>query len=290
MNIRALQYLLAIADERNVTRAAARVHIEQAPLTLAMKRLEKELGFQLYVRSAGGVSLTEAGEHFCVYAREAVKSLEDGIAIAALAQHGLVGRLRIGYVSSATYFLLPRILRAFREEFPNIVINLRQMATNEQFQQLSTDDLDFGFARSADETLTLGQNVIATEPFICAIPKGHPLSKKTRLHIDDLKGQPLIMLPPRSGTGTYQQLSNVFARAGYRPTVVQEVSQLEASIGLVSSGIGIAIVPSSLRCMAVPGVLYRQLTGIQTLAEFHLIWNKEKLTAAGKHFLAIATK
>ena len=288
MNIRILRQFITVAEEKNITKAAARIHIEQAPLSLAIKRLEKELGFDLLIRNSKGIKLTEAGLHFLGCAKDAVKTIDSGISASRHMSAGLLGRIRIGFVTSASYELLPRIIQVFRKKFPNVDLTLKQMTNEELIRNLASENLDFIFTRSSLELKELSFETLVNEEFVCAIHAHHKLAKNKSVHIKDLKDESFITLRPYLG-GFYDQLMGLFTEANFKPKIVQEMPQLDAIIGVVGTGLGVGIIPATLKYLNIPNVKYLKLNGVNSTARIYLAWNKNNLNGASAKFLEIAT-
>ncbi len=287
MNIRILRQFITVAEEKSITKAAGRIHIEQAPLSLAIKRLEKELGFDLLIRNSKGVQLTEAGKHFLEYAKESVKSIDLGIAASKHMAEGLMGRVRIGFVTSASYALLPKIIQSFRKKYPNVDLTLKQMTNEDLIRNLTSENLDFILTRSSLELNGLAFEVLLDEYFVCAIHTSHKLAKNKSVNMKDLKNESFITLRPYTG-GFYDQLMNLFIEANFKPKIVQEMPQLDAIIGTVGTGLGIGIVPSTLMYLNIPNVKYLKLNGITSKARIYLAWNQSSLNGATQKFHEIA--
>lgn len=288
MNIRILRQFLTVAEEKSITKAAARIHIEQAPLSLAIKRLEKELGFDLLIRNPKGVELTGAGLHFLEYAKDAVKAIDSGISASKHMAAGLLGRVRIGFVTSASYELLPKIIQVFRKKFPNVDLTLKQMTNEDLIRNLASENLDFILTRSSLDLKELSFETLVNEEFVCAIHAHHKLAKNKSVHIKELKDESFITLRPYLG-GFYDQLMGLFTEADFKPKIVQEMPQLDAIIGVVGTGLGIGIVPATLKYLNIPNVKYLKLNGVNSTARIYLAWNKSNLNGASAKFLEIAT-
>ncbi len=288
MNLRTLDYFVAVGEELSFTRAAARVHIQQAPFSQAIRKLEEQVGAVLLKRNTRGVELTEAGLAFLAASRGILQSYTDGVRAAQLAGKGLSGRLRVGYVAYAAYDLLPHIVRAFREACPQVALSLRQLISGEQIELIRRGELDAGMIRPAELPADVNQSLLLSEPFVCALPDKHRLAGRRRIRVRDLQGEPFIMLPSQPRTGFYRQIESILSVAGVVPRVVQEALQLDTMVGLVSAGIGVAIVPASVRRRSTEGVVFCDLDGTQARAEIRFVWKGGEESAAMRNLLVVA--
>ena len=198
MELRHLRYFVVVAEELHFRRAAERLHMSQPPLSQQIRALEEEVGATLLLRNQRQVELTAAGAAFLERAREILTLVEDAALEARRVQRGEVGRLAIGFVGSAMYSFVPELLRAFREQFPDVVLRLQELGTSEQLRQLENGRLDVGFMRLPVLRPELRVETVCEEPVIAALPDLHPLAAKRRLSLEDLEGQPLVLLT-RSG-------------------------------------------------------------------------------------------
>jgi DNA-binding transcriptional LysR family regulator len=263
MKMRQLEYFLTIADEGGFNRAAKRLHVAQPSLSVQIKTLEDEVGAQLFERNKRHVFLTQAGKQFQQRAR-AILSLADTAKLEArCAEAGELGTLDIGYSASAMFsHVLPAAIRGFRRQHPYVVLTLHGIPSLEQLQRLMERTLDLGVLRKPDIKAPDGIHISEWRrtPLVVAIQEDHPLARRSSLSLSQLKAEPFIMYPREAGTGIYWQVTDLCARAGFRPRVAREVLESSAIIGLVAAGVGVAIVPSGIQCIQFEGVKYRELT------------------------------
>lgn len=274
MNLRHVRYFVAVAEELSFTRAAARCHIEQAPLSRAVKKLEQELNLELLLRNTRSVQLTAAGRVFLESAKIALEEFERGVTRAANAQKGVTGELNIAHVGSTVYELLPSIIHQFKADYPLVSLRIKQLTSREQLLQLMTGDVDVGFVRSRPEEKELAAFRLFSEPFLCAVSKEHPLASEARTSISLLANCPFVTMMSSPPPSLYQQVLGICAKAGFQPQIVQEVEDVESIVGLVSSGIGVALVPASLRNLSIRTVRYLPLIDVQDQADVWLAWHR----------------
>jgi len=255
MELRHLRYFVAVAEELHFRRAAERLHMSQPPLSQQIRQLEEEVGATLLTRSQRKVELTAAGAAFLVRAREILDAVEDAARQARRVQRGEVGRLAVGFVGSAMYSVVPEILQAFRERYGDVALRLQEVGTTEQLRQLESGRLDVGFVRPQRARAGLTIESIHEERVVVALPDRHPLAAQPRIHIADLAGEPMVLLTRAGSPGLRTALEPVTDE----DSIIQEVAEMQTLIGLVAAGVGISLVPESVRGMQRRGVTYREL-------------------------------
>ena len=277
MEIRRLRYFVAVAEELSFTRAAARLHIAQPPLSIQIRALEQEVGARLFDRDQRHVFLTQAGKHLLIRAREILAAVEGAKAEVKRAELGEVGALHLGYAASAMFTsLLTTAIKEFQAAWPHVLLTLHEMTSLDQLNGLHYRTLDAGIVRKSDVAVPAG---IAVEewyraPLVAAMTNDHPLARKRVISIRDLHDQPLIMYPRESGIGLYWQVLRLCSAAGFRPQIVREVQELSTIIGLVDAGVGIAIVPADTRSIHLDGVAYVSLRDKNAFSTLYLAFRE----------------
>lgn len=257
MELRHLRYFVAVAEERNFTRAAKRLFIAQPPLSRQIQQLEDELGVELIEKGSRPLRLTEAGRFFQVHAQELLAKAAE---LKTMTQRvGKIERaLSIGFVASTLYGLLPQIVRRFRERYPAVDVSLHEMTTMQQLQALKEGQIDVGFGRVKSEDAQIRRIVLREERLIVALPAGHPRAlPDTPLRLVDLLMETLIVYPKAPRPSFADQVLAVFSERGIMPRQVLEVRELQIAIGLVAAGQGLALVPDSVGGMKRADVAYR---------------------------------
>ncbi|MGK5077686.1 LysR family transcriptional regulator [Janthinobacterium sp. HLX7-2] len=266
MELRHLRYFVAVAEEKNFTRAAERLHIAQPPLSRQIQQLEEELGVQLIEKGSRPLRLTEAGRFFYAHAQELLAKAAD---LKTMTQRvGKIDRtLSIGFVASTLYGLLPEIVRRFRERYQAVEISFHEMTTMEQLTALKEGRIDVGFGRLRKEDAAIRRIVLREEPLIVALPMGHRLAaQEGPLKMNDLLHDPLIVYPKAPRPSFADQVLAIFSDRMLVPEQVIEVRELQIAIGLVGAGQGIAIVPNSLHGMKRNDVVYRSIDDRQAVS------------------------
>jgi len=286
MELRHLRYFIAVAEELHFSKAAARLHIAQPPLSQQLQQLEAELGVQLFHRKTKRqVQLTEAGKVFLQEAYGLLKQLETAVALTQKIGRGQTGQLRIGFTSLVIYHLLPLILREFRQQFWEVELVLLELTTSQQEQALRDSRIHVGFAHPPLEDDTLSYQCIYFETLVVALPSTHTLTQKESIQVRSLLSEPLIMFPRYLAPGLYERIISLFQQANFQPNITQEAIQMQTIIGLVSAGMGVAVIPSSLQNLQRSGVVYRPIVEQVPVIETAVIWHQENLTPVVENFV-----
>jgi DNA-binding transcriptional LysR family regulator len=290
-SFRQLQRFIAVATELNFRRAAAQLHISQPPLSDSIRQLEEEIGAVLFLRTRRRVELTKAGEVLLERAQIIVSQMEEATKVTRAVADGLSGQIAIGFFPTATYDLLPRILRRYREEYPDIAIQLIELMTPEQPSALEQKRIDVGlFLAPTVDRPGIAQETLLTEPLYAALPESHRLARRTQIKLQELRSEAFIFIPPRWGTGYHAQVSHACLEAGFTPKIVKEVEQIHTMVSLVGANMGIALVADSIRRFQPPHVVFRPIQDPSKLLfiEFGLAWREDNLSPAIDAFCRIA--
>ena len=272
MELRQLRYFVAIAEEGNFSRAARRLHISQPPLSIQMKSLEDELGVRLLERTNRGVSLTAAGSVFFEETRAVLARLEHARSKALRADRGDIGMLSVGFVSIADYGILPPALKDFRSRFPLIEVQLHELTTDSQIRELRAARLDLGIGLAPVEEPDLEFESLLREELVLAMPSGHPAARGDRaVDLRALSKESFIVPPRDVAPGLYDTTISCCSAFGFAPRITQHARQMQTVVGLVSCGMGFALVPSSVRNLKRTGVRYRQLRGKAPVIELGVL-------------------
>jgi DNA-binding transcriptional LysR family regulator len=288
MELRHLHYFVAVAEELHFGRAAERLQMAQPPLSQQIRQLEDELGVQLFYRTKRHVQITEAGYVFLQEARQTLTQAEQAIAAARKASRGELGRLVIGFVGSATSDILPTLIRAFHERYPEVELHLRELTTAQQLRAFRDERIHVGILRPPIHDDTLRIETVFKEPLIVALPERHPLSSQEQIPIEALTREHFILFPRQQGSGLYDQIISLCQRAGFSPQIMQEAIQMQTILGLVASGLGISLVPASTQHLRNTGLIYRELQTSTAYVEMALAWSKEATSPVLDTFLRTA--
>lgn len=261
MKFRQLQQFVTIAEVGSYRRAAEALFIAQPALSVSIQKLEHEMGAQLFERSARGVELTEAGKALLADARRALFHAEQAQRSVRLVAHGEWGSLRLGFVGSATYALLPRAIPAFRQRYPDIEIALREDRSVALMDMLRANAIDAALVRGpvvTDEHLESW--VVERDDLVLAVNHAHRLARRQRIALSACSSDPFIMYSAREVPGLNSVALSLCTKAGFAPIVHQEAVQVQTLVSLVASGLGVALVPGVARAYSNPHVRFLALS------------------------------
>ena len=261
MELRQLRYFLVVADELHFGRAAERLHITQPPLTVAVKSLERELGVRLFDRTTRRVTLTAAGQAFRDRIQAAIAELDDAAGDVADVAAGKSGKIRVGFVSSASYTTVPEAIRTFRRYRPRVDLVLHPLTSGEQVEQLLDGNLDLGLIRDPGDVPGLNLELLSTEDLVLVLPETHRLAAVKEVRPEDLEGEPMILFPYRLMPGFVARVLRLFDSLPSPPMVVQQAIHQETVLGLVAAGLGVSVLPESVQRFQMPGVATRRFVG-----------------------------
>ena len=295
MEIRPLRYFVAVAETGHMTRAAEQLGIQQPPLSLAIKSLERELGVQLFRRHPRGVALTDAGRLFQVEALRMLQDMEAMKQRMARVANGEVGTLAVGFTSSAAaHRFVPEALRAFRREHPGVALQLRENNAAELTEALAAGRLHCGLLRvpvARPEGLLF--ETLLREPVLVAMPSDHRFAlartKASRpLTLARLCEEGIILVRRPGAPGLYAELLALCHAKGLRPRVVAEVDRMMTNLNLVAAGVGLSVVPASMGGVHPHAIRYGPLAGSEPLdAPLTLVSRQGEDSQPALHFAAL---
>jgi DNA-binding transcriptional LysR family regulator len=291
IEIRQLRQFVAVAEELHFRRAAARLGMAQPPLSQAIQKLEKEVGAELLDRSQRRVRLTEAGIAFLAEARRTIVQAAHAVETARRAARGLVGSLRVTYVGAATYDFLPGLIRAYRTHYPDIELELMERTTAAQARAIQRGEADVGLVRPpVFDAEDLHCATVLRERLVVALPEDHRLVNETAIELRDLAGEDFIMFPAHEGPGFHARIVSACEAAGFSPRIVQRAVQMHAIVALVVAGLGVALVPASMRSLRQVGVVYREIgNSPETLhVDLAVMWRRGEPSSVVTAFLDVA--
>lgn len=290
MELRHIRYFLAVAEERNFTRAAARVGIGQPPLSQQIRGLESEVGAALFRRIPQGAELTDAGRAFLDHVRAIPPQAERAVRAARRAARGEIGSLRVGYTGSAPFhWIVTAAIRSFKRAYPDVDLSLEESNTARLIAGLRESLLDAAFLRSEDlggDDLQL--HPLSREPVVVALPASHPVAKSSRVDLRRLRDEPLILSPRGVGQTFFDTVITTCREAGFEPLLGQPAPQLVSVVNLVAAGLGYSLVPASLRQVRVTGVTYREIEALTPVAPLALASRRGETSEIVRNFLARA--
>lgn len=289
MELRHVRYFVAVAEEKSFTRAAEKLMIAQSPLSQQIKKLEHELGVELFVRTTRSVQLTHAGSVFYERARLLLARSDEAMADAKKAAEGQLGRLSLGFTGTATYELLPALVRAFQERNPDVQLELHsEMLTPAQAEALLEGRIDVGVLRPPVKAEGLVVEVVREEPLVVLMPTQHPLAGARSISLAELAGETFISYPSNPPSSVYGVVVDACRRAGFVPKVRQELAETASMVAMVAAGMGIALVPESVRQLRINGATYRRLASPQVTVQLALAYREGEVSPVVRRYLETA--
>ncbi len=278
MELRGLRYFMAVAQELHFGRAAARLHISQPPLTEHIKKLEAELGVRLFERTKRSVRITPAGEALQQEARRLLGDVEDLYQVVRRADEGLNGILRTGFMSSATFAGVDRLSTHLLRHLPGVSITWHGLPTSEQVMALRAQQLDLGIVHLPADTRGLELRVIARGDLVVAMHTAHPLARRRKIALAELRDDSFVLSPRPSAHGLHDLIIATCQRAGFSPLIRHQARDMVSIISMVSIGAGVSLVPTWLAASKFPNTVYVRLKEQAPQIELAVAWNPENLS------------
>ena len=260
MELRHLRYFQAVAEELRFSRAAERLHIEQSPLSRAIKELEEELGVVLFARTTRSTRLTRAGTLFLEHVRRVLAAVEQARDSVKAAANGFHGQLRVALSDGITPSRLSALLVLCRQEEPEVEIRFFELPLSQQIKGLHSDLYDVGFAQSNE----VGDGIVAmrawSDALMVAVPARHPLLAHKRIPLDELLRYPLVLCDPQVCEGHAKHVERVLRRTEMEPLIAEHVASCDLMMALVSAGFALGLAGAAhIAASREPGVVARPL-------------------------------
>jgi DNA-binding transcriptional LysR family regulator len=288
MELRHLRYFVAVAENLNFTKAAAKLHLAQPSLTRQVHNLEEEIGVRLLNRSKTQVALTEEGRSFLVDAKRILALAMESILAVQRLSRGETGQLNIAYLSNSDFELLPETLGSFRLAFPHIALNLFDMVPAEQFRALEIGKIDLGFVGLRPPG-TLGHvqwESIARHRTVVVLPARHPLARKSQVQLRDLRAMFFVGMSEKTHPGFRQWLHETCQPAGFTPRILQDADLEPALMTFVAQGLGVSLARERIKKLPHPGVVFRPLTP-SVRSDYCIAWNRDNDSRALQQYVQI---
>jgi DNA-binding transcriptional LysR family regulator len=295
MELRHLRYFVAVAEEAHVTRAAARLGLQQPPLSQQIRALEAEVGTPLFRRGPRGMTLTEAGEAFLPEARAALAAAARATADARRWASGRAGMLRVGFTTSAALHpAVPSLVRAFRQSSEAVRLDVSEGNAAELTERIARGQLDAALLR-----VVVGrpEGCVATEllrePALLALPADHRALERARtqsgaVRLAELAGERFIVVRRGEAPGLYADFVAACRRAGFEPEIAAEVDRMLTNVNLVAAGVGVSVVPASMRGIHPGQVAYRPIADRPALIAPLTLMHAEEAGPLLRRFAAMA--
>ena len=278
MELRHLRHFVAVAETRHFGRAAEQLHIAQPALSQSIRQLESQLGAALFVRTTRSVSLTPAGEFLLDEALRALEIVDDSVRAVRQIADGRLGLVRIAFTGTSAFSVLPRIARIIRAAHPELALDIHaDLLTPAQVDGLTSRQLDLGVLRLPLVSPDLETRTIAIEQMVVALPPDHRLTEEPTISMSDLRTENFIRYADSHSAVNAAVLSSCHA-AGFEPHSDHSAPGTSVLLALVAGGMGVALVPESVRAVSLEGVVYREVTDAATTT-LALAWNRENVSS-----------
>jgi DNA-binding transcriptional LysR family regulator len=291
LELRQLRYFVTVAEELHFGRAAVRLHMTQPPLSQAIAALEDLLGAPLFLRNRRTVALSPAGSALLPEARRLLAEADALPALVRRAAAGEAGRLAIAFITSADYSVLPPFLRRYSERYPDVHLSLREATSDVQVEELLRGRVDAGFLIPPlpDKALAeLDYLKVLDEPLILCAPAGLALPPEgAPVRLQDLPHLPLIIFPREVSPALHDAILSCWRAAGITPAIGQQAIQMQTIVGLISAGMGLALVPQSVSNLMRPGVEYRALADPTPRVDTGVAWRRDNPSPVLQGFLEL---
>jgi DNA-binding transcriptional LysR family regulator len=289
MEIRWLEAFVAVAEELHFGRAAARLRLAQSPLSQTIRRLERELGVTLFDRSTRSVALTPAGRALLPHAHRVFEELELGRQATRAASGAVYGTVRIGFGGALDHLRLPALTRSVRRRYPDVTLTLvGRVMSREGVEQVERGALDLAFVALPLVPSRVRTRLIAREAMGAAVPVDHPLAGRPAIDLADLAEEGFITTPLAAGSGLQEAALRACVAAGFRPRIVQEITDPYMILTLVAAGVGVALVTSGVAGIMPSGAVFVPLRGEPTWLNSALAWLPDNPSAVLRAVLAVA--
>jgi len=289
IELRHLRYFIAVAEELHFSRAAQRLNISQPPLSQQIQILEQQVGARLLARTNRSVQLTPAGQQFLIDARQILLNVSQAVDKAARLHNGDEGELRIGFTSSAPFIKrVSDALFTFRQRYPQVHIQMQEINTRQQLEPLNEGRLDLGVMRNTPLPDTLDHHLILREPLYALMHRAHPLAQQQTVSVQALANEPFVFFDPQVGTALYSEILGLLQRYQIQPYITQEAGEAMTIIGLVSTGLGVSILPASFKRVRLADVVWIPIEENDALSEVWLVWSRQReRSALMEHMMAL---
>jgi DNA-binding transcriptional LysR family regulator len=288
MELRHLRYFVAVGEEQHYGRASRRLRVAQPALSRQIQDLEEEIGFRLFDRLPRGVKLSAAGKLFLEDARRTLQALSEATARAARVARGQSGTLRLAFPENASWHgVVPESFRRFREQQPDVDLQLQPMPSLEQLDAIRSGRLDAGFLNFMPKVdRELDQLLVGIQHIELAVPKKHPLTKLEKLRLRDLADLPFVWFPRRAGPALYERMMQECYQGGLKaPRIIQEGFNEATILSLVAAGMGVGWVLASARWRCPKSVAILRVADLNIPLTLDLAWRRDNASPLLARFI-----
>jgi DNA-binding transcriptional LysR family regulator len=291
MNLKSLKTFVEVAEQEHFGRAAESLHMTQSGISQQIKALEKAAGAKLIARTTRSVSLTGAGEIFFQHAKDLLESERLFNQRTSNALTGDEGTVRLGFVASAAFGVVPRLAQIAHEQAPGLKLSLVEMTSEEQITKLLSGDIDVGLLREIQSSPGLRLQQVLQEPLLVAVQSSHRFSNQKSVKLEELAEEGFIMFPRTKVSYLHDHIYRLCGSAGFTPQVVEQAVQFATILGLVSSNAGLAIVPKSLTAIQLPNVVFLSLDHPDAYSRIYVAKRvDDKASPGAKRLAELATE
>lgn len=271
MDLRQMKQALVLSETLNFHRAAERLHMAQPPLSTAIRKLEEELGVTLFDRQPTGLALTSIGELVLRQMRSTLLCADEIRRAAREGERGEQGTLRLGFVGSSVYSVMPTLIRAFRQRYPHVELTIEESTTADLLRALEDHSLDVALVRYPVLAHSLARiTFLRADPLVLAVSTDSGLADRATVDLSELGNTPFIVYSEARVPAMHAMIMTAFHQAGIRPPIAQQAVQVQTLLALVESGLGVALVPATTAGYAGEGTRLIPLTGMPAQLNFGL--------------------
>ena len=290
MEFRQLRYFVQVARDLHFGRAAESLDITQPALSKQIRVLESKLGIELFIRTKRKVELTKAGEVFLTQAQQLLQQADAAVRQAKHTALGKLGKLNIGFTSTAAYTILPDLIRCFRASYPQVEVEMLELCTEAQVKALNRGEIDLGFLHPPIDSRGLKLYPILSEEFVVVLPKEHDLIFQESLSLSDLASESFILHPRAEGPFLYDEFLKLCRQAGFEPQIVREVDTHQTRIFWVAAGMGITFIPQGLQTSITPDLVCKPMKNLPIKLNFSAAWRSIVSVPVLEEFLKLLFK
>lgn len=279
------RYFRALAETGHFGRAAQRLHMSQPPLSRQIAALERDLGIRLFERTPKGVTLTAAGAQFLADSRDVLQLVDQASRNATATARGEAGQLTMGFTMSAAYSVVPSLTRRYQRAFPNVMLRVREMMPNVMASELRDGGIDFAISFADTSPSPFERRLLLSEPLHVVLPEQHPLARARKLKLEDLAQERFLITPREQVPVLYDAIIRRCEAAGFTPVIGLEVYLQQTIVNFVAEGLGVALVPASMRRSQVIGARFKPIED-PPVVEQVLMWSANNHNPCLAGFLA----
>lgn len=273
IELRHLHYFVVLAETLHYGRAAEQLHISQPPLSRQIALMEESLGVELFERTRRSVRLTRAGERLYRDACDILKAVEQAKRNALSASRGEDGTIAVGFMMSSAYNVLPALTRTYAAAYPQVDMKLTEWLPNLLVESVRAGRTDVGVMYRPEDCSGLESRTVYREALVAVLPQSHRLVKARAIAAADLAGESFVTFPREIAPVVYDMIGNYCRRAGFAPRIRLEANLQQTIVTLIAEGLGVAMVPCSMRTMQLANVAFKPLCDAPVV-EVALLWSK----------------